>query len=167
MFINTQMLTKPQLAKIQALFIFFACENFREDPTSEKFVKLLDEVREYLGCIDNTSKEMIPFIKEGFDEIQHAAVQCSICDWNDFPIDGIQSMAAMASCEFMPDISLRLFLEQKKRNFGMNSFQLSLIAFFKSLKEIYAWFEKHGLKIEGKFNLEVVEEFVSGENDDN
>ena len=49
----------------------------------------------------------------------------------------------------------------------MNSFQFSLIAFFKSLKEIYTWFEKHGLKIEGKFNIEVVEEFVSGENDDN
>ena len=167
MFVNTQMLTKPQLAKIQALFIFFACENFREDPTSEKFVKLLDEAREYLGCIDKTSKEIIPYIKEGFDEIQNAAVQCSICDWNDFPIDGIQSMAAMACCELMPDISLRLFLEQKKRNFGMNSFQLSFIAFFKSLKEIYTWFERHGVKIEGKFNIEVVEEFVSGENDDN
>ena len=168
MFVNTQMLNRAQLAKMQAMFIYLAVDSFKENPTADKFVKLLDETREYLGCIDATnSSDLTSFIKEGFDAIQGAAVTCSNCNWNDFPIMGIEAMAAMACSDFLPDISLRMILQQKKKEFNMDSFQLSLVGLFKSLKQIYDWFEKNGHEIKDKFNLEIASVKISGERHDN
>lgn len=120
MFVNTQMLSRAQLAKMQAMFIYLAVDNFKEKPTANKFIKLLDETREYLGCIDAASSgDLTSFVKEGFDAIQGAAVICSDRNWNDFPIMGIEAMAAMACSDFLPDIRLRMILQQKKDEFNL------------------------------------------------
>lgn len=168
MFVNTQMLNRAQLAKMQAMFIYLAVDNFKDQPTADKFIKLMDETREYLSCIDRTStSELTSFVKEGFDLIQRAAVSCADCSWNDFPISGIEAMAAMACNDFLPDVHLRMIFEQKKREFNMDSFQLSLVGLFKSLEQIYDWFEKNGYEIKDKFNLEIASVKTSGERHDN
>lgn len=169
MFVNTQMLNKAQLAKMQALFIYLAVDTFKEKPTADKFVKLLDETREYLACIDGSNGELNSFIKEGFDAIQTTAVKCADSNWNEFPIDGIEAMAAAACNDFLPDIGMRLFLEQKKKKFNIDSFHLSLVGLFKSFQEIYDWFEKNGYEIQDKdkFKLEVTSVKTSGERHDN
>lgn len=166
MFVNTQMLNRAQLAKMQAMFIYLAVDSFKEKPTADKFVKLFDETREYLACID-VNGELNSFIKEGFDVIQSTAVKCAECDWSEFPIDGIEAMAAAACNDFLPDIAMRLFLEERKRKFNLDSFELSLVGLFKSLEKIYDWFEKNGYKIEDKFNLEVTAVKTSGDRHDN
>ena len=167
MFVNTQMLNRAQLAKMQAMFIYLAVDSFKENPTADKFVKLLDETREYLACIDGSNGELTSFVKEGFDVIQTSAVKCADHDWNEFPIEGIEAMAAAACNDFLPNIHLRMIFEQKKKEFNMDSFQLSLVGLFKSLKQIYDWFEKNGHEIKDKFNLEIASVKISGERHDN
>ena len=169
MFVNTQMLNRAQLAKMQAMFIYLAVDSFKEKPTADKFVKLLDETREYLACIDGSNGELNSFIKEGFDVIQTTAVKCADSNWNEFPIDGIEAMAAAACNDFLPDISLRLYFEQKKTKLNLDSFELSLVGLFKSFQEIYDWFEKNGYEIQDKdkFKLEVTSVKTSGERHDN
>ncbi len=168
MFVNTQMLTKKQLAMMQALFAYFACENFRDDPTAEKFVKILDETRDYLHAIPGLQgKGGFKCLKKTFDNFARVAISDHDLKWKDFPITGLHASLAMGCVDFLPDIELRLFLKRKCDQMDHDHFALSLVAFAEFIKEAIAWFEENGQTIDWDGGIQIISIKDSGESDDN
>lgn len=164
MFVNTQMLTKRQLAKMQALFVFFACENFEKEPTAEKFVKLLDEAREFFLAIPNMQGNGISRVKKIFDDMTHAAVSNKDLHWNDFPLIGMQSAFAMAARDLVPETDLRLFLEHHCKKVGTDQFGCALILLIEFIKEVGEWL---GLSDVEDIDVNVISVSTIGDDHDN
>ena len=164
MFVNTQMISKKRLAKMQALFIFFASENFEDEPTAEKFVKLLDEAREYFLSIPNMQGNGFNHVKKLFDDMTRAAVSNKDLDWKDCPITGLRAASAMGACDILPDLEFRVLLKHKHVALGSDQFGASIILLMGFIKDAGEWL---GLAEVTDISVGVISVDKSGESHDN
>lgn len=140
MLISSTLLNKRQLSEMKALSIFLACENFRKEPTSGKFILIMDETQDLI-C-HQLNGEFNSLGKLIFDDLAKTAALCSDLNWKKFPIEGLELTVASLCQDYLPAPELRLTLCIKKAEISTE--RLVQMCFSHFIDDVDDWFKEKG-----------------------